>query len=62
MAGIGENLTARARDAGAIASSVTGTDVSTIISAIAWTREQTGAGQAERPLDLAPNGLRPVSG
>jgi AcrR family transcriptional regulator len=62
MADIGENLTARAREAGAIASSVTGTDISTIISAVAWTREQTAGGQAERLLDLALNGLRPVNG
>jgi AcrR family transcriptional regulator len=54
---IGESLTARARDAGAIAASVTGTDVFTIISATAWTREQSAAGQAERLLDLALNGL-----
>jgi AcrR family transcriptional regulator len=62
MADISENLTARARRAGAIAPSVTGTDVSTIISAAAWTREQASAGQAERLLDLALNGLRPTSG
>jgi AcrR family transcriptional regulator len=62
MADIGENLTARARDAGAIAPSVTGTDVSTIISATAWTRERASAGQAERLLNLARNGLRPTSG
>jgi AcrR family transcriptional regulator len=60
MADIGENLTARARDA--IAPGVTGTDVSTIISAAAWTREQASARQADRLLDLAINGLLLPSG
>jgi AcrR family transcriptional regulator len=62
MADISEHLTVRARDAGAIAPSVTGTDVSTIISATAWTREQSSAGQAERLLDLVLSGLHPTSG
>jgi AcrR family transcriptional regulator len=62
MADITENLTARARDARAIAPTVSGTDVSTIISAVAWTREQAPAGQAERLLVLALSGLRPARG
>jgi len=62
MADIGESLTARARDAGVIAPGVTGTDVSTIIGAAAWTWEPGPAGQAERLLELALNGLRTTTG
>ena len=41
---------------------VTGTDVSTIIGAAAWTWEPGPAGQAERLLELALNGLRTTTG
>jgi AcrR family transcriptional regulator len=58
MAGLTEKLTARARDAGVIRRGVTGADVSALISAAAWTAEQTSAEAADRLLDLAFDGLR----
>jgi len=58
MAEFTEKFTARARDVGVIAPSVTEADVSAIISAAAWTAG-TSAEQAERLLDLAVNGMRP---
>jgi AcrR family transcriptional regulator len=62
MAGITEQLTARARDAGVIRPWVTGTDVDALISAAAWTAERTSAQDADRLLDLAFDGLREPAG
>jgi AcrR family transcriptional regulator len=58
MADFAEKLTARARDAGVIHRGVTGADVSTLISAVAWTAERASARDAERLLNLAFNGMR----
>jgi AcrR family transcriptional regulator len=62
MAGITEQLTARARDAGVIRPGVAGTDVDALISAAAWTAERTSAQDADRLLDLAFDGLREPAG
>jgi AcrR family transcriptional regulator len=62
MAGITEQLTARARDAGVIRPWVTGSDVDALISAAAWTAERTSAQDADRLLDLAFDGLREPAG
>jgi AcrR family transcriptional regulator len=60
MAGIGRDLAARARDAGAIRPGVTGTDVTALINAVAWTSERMSPQQAGRLLDLTVDGLRPA--
>jgi AcrR family transcriptional regulator len=57
MADFTEKMTARARDAGVIRRDITGADVSTLISAAAWTAERTTAQDAERLLDLTFNGM-----
>jgi AcrR family transcriptional regulator len=62
MADFTEWLTARARDAGVIRRDVTSADVSTLISAAAWTAGQTSAQDAERLLNLAFDGMRPSPG
>jgi AcrR family transcriptional regulator len=62
MADLTERLTDRARDAGVIRRGVTGTDVSALISAAAWTAERTSAAEADRLIDLAFDGLREPSG
>jgi len=61
LADLTEKLTARARDAGVIRRGVTGADVSALISAAAWTAEQTSAAAVGRLVDLAFNGLRAPS-
>ena len=58
MADFTEKLTARARDAGVIRRDVTAADVSALISAAAWTAEQTSAEGADRLLDLAAGGIQ----
>jgi AcrR family transcriptional regulator len=62
MAALTEKLTARARDAGVIRRGVTAADVSVLITAAAWTAERASAGEADRLLDLAFDGLRTPSG
>jgi AcrR family transcriptional regulator len=58
MADFTEKLTARARDAGVIRRDVTAADVSALISAAAWTAEQTSAEGADRLLNLAAGGIQ----
>jgi len=58
MADFTEQLTARARDAGAVRPGVTAADITALISAAAWTAERTSAESADRLLDLAFTGLR----
>ncbi|MGW5518968.1 TetR/AcrR family transcriptional regulator [Nocardia africana] len=54
---ITERLTERARQAGALRAEVTSADITTLINAAAWTREQAGAGRAQRLIVVARAGL-----
>jgi AcrR family transcriptional regulator len=62
MADFTDRLTARARAAGVLRPGVTAADITALISAAAWTAEQTSAESADRLLDLAFTGLRQPSG
>lgn len=57
MAGITERLTTKARAAGVIAPGTTADDVTAIVSAVAWTQEQSSPAQAARLLALGVRGL-----
>jgi AcrR family transcriptional regulator len=57
MADIGDRVLARALQAGAVRPDVTGTDVLAIMNAVAWTREHTSPGQADRLLAFSVAGL-----
>ena len=58
LAGIGERLVAAAREAGDLRPDVTGTDLFTLVSAAAWTRDQVPPDQADRLLHIGLRGLR----
>jgi AcrR family transcriptional regulator len=62
MADFTDRLTARARAAGVLRPGVTAADITALISAAAWTAEQTSAEAADRLLDLALTGLRQPAG
>jgi AcrR family transcriptional regulator len=60
MARTTEHLVAVAARVGAIRRDVTAADVLALAGALAWTREQVSADQADRLLDFALAGLRPA--
>jgi AcrR family transcriptional regulator len=62
MADFTARLTARARAAGGLRPGVTAADITALISAAAWTAEQTSAESADRLLDLSLTGLRQPAG
>ncbi|WP_053731293.1 TetR/AcrR family transcriptional regulator [Nocardia sp. NRRL S-836] len=57
MTAIGQRLLDRAAEAGVVRAGVSGDDVFALVNAAAWTREHTGADQADRLVDLALHGL-----
>jgi AcrR family transcriptional regulator len=59
MRQIGEELTGRAREAGALRPDVTGADIVALTSAAAWLSDQVSADQADRLLTFTLAGLRP---
>jgi hypothetical protein len=59
MRQIGEQLTDRAREAGALRPDVTGADIVALTSAAAWLSDQVSADQADRLLTFTLAGLRP---
>ncbi|GAA3208718.1 helix-turn-helix domain-containing protein [Actinocorallia longicatena] len=59
MAGYGDGLIARAREAGVLRSDVTGEDVLALTSAAAWTREQSGPDRSDRLIRFTLAGFRP---
>ncbi|QWF76675.1 TetR/AcrR family transcriptional regulator [Amycolatopsis sp. CA-230715] len=61
MESIGGRIAAGASEAGAVRRGVTAADVSTVISAVAWVREQVSPAQADRLLATALAGLRQAS-